>query len=43
MESLRKLPQLTPHLRMASFAVLLSACLSAALDLSVWKNEVVGV
>ena len=38
MVSRRKLPQLTPHLRMVSLAVLLSACLSAARDLSVWKK-----
>lgn len=31
--------QFTPHLRIASFAVLLIACLSAALDFSAEKNE----
>ena len=31
--------QFTPHLRIASFAVLLMTCLSAALDFSVEKNE----
>ena len=34
-------PQLTPHLRIASFAVLLMACLSR--DLSVWKKFDVGL
>ena len=43
MDSRRKLPQLTPHFRIVSFAVLLSACLSVARDFNVWKNEPAGL
>ena len=43
MVSRRKFPQLTPHLRIVSLAVLLSACLSPARDFSVWKNVVAGL
>jgi hypothetical protein len=39
LESFRKLAQFTPHFRMASFAVLLSACLSPARDFSVDRKE----
>jgi hypothetical protein len=39
LESLRKLAQFTPHFRIASLAVLLSACLSPARDLSVDRKE----
>lgn len=37
--SFRNPPQLTPHFRIASLAVLLSACLSPARDFSVDKKE----
>ena len=38
LESFFEPPQLAPHFRMASFAVLLSACLSPARDLRVERN-----